>query len=117
MLERLIPPDEPHKVTRWRWGVFIALGLLLINSAAGRGIIPGFAYASEHQVEKQGEKLDKLLALQIASIIRDLRKEECAANGSKSVIQRTIDEYQAQYIEITGRRYPIPQCTSYASHE
>lgn len=112
MLDKLIPPDDPKSVTRWRWVVAIGLGVLLVNGAAGRGMIPllNGAYASEAALTDQTKKIDKLLKLQIATTLRDLRKEECRANGNKHIIQDTIEEYQQQYIEVAHTRYPLPKC-------
>lgn len=112
MLEKIIPPDEPEKIYRWRWAVFIALGLLLINAAAGRGLFPILpAYASEKALQEQSTKIDRLLKLQIASTLRDLRRQECTANGNRALIQRAIEDYQEDYKEINGGiRYPLPPC-------
>ena len=74
MLDKIIPPDNPEKVTKWRWFIAIAVALTLFNGIAGRVGIAGVgAYASANQVKEQGHKLDKLLALQITAILRNLQ--------------------------------------------
>ena len=47
MLDKLIPPDDPQKVTAWRYFVAGVVLVLLVNAAVGRGLIaPGMAYAT-----------------------------------------------------------------------
>jgi len=111
VLNRIIPPNSPERVTQWRWFVFIALSIALINGAAGRGLFPLFdAYASESALSAQTDKIDKLLKMNIAATLRELRKEECSSNGNLRTIQNTIEEYQQQYIDLTNQRYPLPKC-------
>ena len=111
MLDKLIPPDDPRKVTNWRWFVAIAVALIAVNSIAGRIGMFGFgAYASAAELQEQSKKIDRLLTISLAQTIRDLRKEECRADGNKRTLQNTIEEYQEQYREITGQRYPLPPC-------
>ena len=111
LIDKLIPPNDAG-VANWRWMIAIAVVLLLVNGAMGRGFMGIGAYASEHAMVEQGVKIDRLLILQIAQTLRDLKKEECRSNGNKYVILRTIEEYQQQYIEISGSRYPLSQCES-----
>lgn len=111
LLEKIIPPDDPNKVTNWRWFIVIAVGALILNGMSGRGFLFDMgAYASESALVSQGSKIDRLLTLQIATTLRDLKQEECRANGSKAVIQEAIEGYQQQYIEIAGARYPLTRC-------
>ena len=109
MLDKLVPPNDPEKVTTWRWLIVIVVTMLCLNGFAGRGILyDGMgAYASETALTKQGEKIDRVLVLQTASTLRDLKREECVANGSKAAIQAAIEEIQQDYIKLTGTRYPL----------
>ena len=109
MIERLVPPDDPKKVTSWRWVVVIVIGALMLNGFAGRGMLfSGVgAYASEHVMQEQAVKIDKVLALQIATMLRDLKKDECVANGNKRALQAAIEDLQLDYVALTGRRYPL----------
>lgn len=113
MLDKIIPPDDPKKVTNWRWFLTIAVALMLLDSIAGRagiGFLGVSSYASASELEDQGEKIDKMLALQVATILRDLNREKCRANGNRRTIELTIEDYQQEYVEVTGRRYPLPPC-------
>ncbi len=111
LVEKLIPPNDPDKVTNWRWFIVIAVGALILNGMSGRGFVYGVgAYASETEVQSLSDKIDHGLVLQLATTLRDLKKEECRSNGNKAVLQGTIEDYQQQYIEIAGKRYPLPNC-------
>ena len=111
VLDKIVPPDDPSKVNGWRWFIAIAVGLLIINGVSGRGLTYGLgAYASETALQNTDSKLDRLLTLQIAAALRDLKQEECRANGNKHLLQNTIESYQQQYIEVAGERYPLPRC-------
>ena len=107
-LDTLIPPGDP--VTRWRWLVAIAVTLLILNGLSGRGLIGIGTYAYANDVVVQGEKIDRILALQIAASLRQLNEELCRANGNKSILEQTIEKYQQEYREITRERYPLPSC-------
>ena len=110
LFDKIIPPDDPAKVTRWRWFIFIAVALLLFNASMGRGFMGIGAYASEHALVSQGVKIDKLLMLQLAQTLRDLKQEECRENGNKTILQRTIEDYQLEYVSVAGKRYPLSNC-------
>jgi len=111
LLDRIIPPDDPKKVTNWRWVMVIALGLVVLNGMSGRGLTYGVgAYASEASVQSLSDKMDRSFVLQLAATLRDLRKEECRANGNKQLLQQHIEEAQQDYIEITNKRYPLTPC-------
>ena len=111
LIAKLIPPDDPRKETQWRWLVFITLVLLLFNGAIGRGIMLGvgsYAYASD--VAKNEKAINRVLVLGYARELRNLRIDECIANGSKSAIRAAMEEFQLDYIELTGIRYPLLSC-------
>jgi len=111
MLDKIIPPDDPTKVTRWRWFIAIAVAALVLNGVAGRtGILGVGAYAYASDVKEQGQKIDRLLVLQVASSLRDLKKSQCVANGNKDFLDKLIEEYQQQHIELTTARYPLTPC-------
>ena len=112
LLDKIIPPDDPKKVTNWRWFMVIAVGLIIFDSVSGRGgVYSGFgAYASEASVQTLSDKMDRSFVLQLASTLRDLKIEECRANGNKQLIQQHIEEAQQDYIEITNKRYPLTPC-------
>ena len=108
LLDKITPPGDA--ITKWRWFIAIAVVLLLVNVAMGRGLLGIGAYASEGALQTQGTKIDRLLKLQIAATIRELKKEECRSNGNKTLLQDTIEDYQQQYIDVAGKRYPLPRC-------
>lgn len=111
LLTRLIPPDDPNKVNQWRWFTAIALTLLIFNGAIGRGLMFGvgsYAYASD--VADNGKKIDRILVLNYAREIRNLRADECRANGNKSAIRSAMEQFQQEYSELTGNRYPLLSC-------
>ena len=110
LIKELLPPGSP--VTRWRWLIAIAVTALVVNGLAGRGALGSdFAFASQKEQQQQGEKIDRILKLQIAATLRDLRKQECTANGNKTLILATIEDYQEDYKELNGGvRYPLPPC-------
>lgn len=120
MLDKIIPPDDPKKVTNWRWFLTIAIGIVLLDSVAGRaGIsflgISSYASASELQeqsakIDAVDRKIDRSIALQISGILRGLNIEKCRANGNKQTFELTIESYQQDYIDLTGKRYPLPPC-------
>jgi hypothetical protein len=105
------PQDEDPQVTKWRWIIVVFVLILGLNGVMGRGAFYGFgAYALASDMQKVDTKTDRILTLQIASALRDLKKEECRSNGNKHIIRSTIEEYQEQYEEIKGKRYPLPSC-------
>ena len=112
IIDRVIPPDDPKKVASWRWIIAVCVLALLANGVMGRGLtLGGFgAYASETTVQSLSAKIDRGLKLQIATTLRDLKKEECAANGNKAMLQNIIEDYQTQYFDIASERYPLPPC-------
>ena len=94
-LQNLIPPDDPDKVNKWRWFIAIGLSLLLVDGFIGRGLLidsGSYAYASD--VTKVESKVDRMLALSIATTLRGLRSDECRANGSKAALQDTMERHQ-----------------------
>ncbi len=111
LMAKLLPPDDPKKLTTWRWLVAVTLILLLFNGGIGRGLlfsVGSYAYASD--VATNGHKIDRILALNIASTLRGLRQDECRANGNKITIRNTMEDYQQDYKEIMGERYPLISC-------
>ncbi len=112
ILAKLIPPDDPRKVTNWRWFVVIAIVLLLVNVAVGRGLIfagiGSYAYAAE--VAENSHKIDRIEALSLAQTLRGLREDECRANGNKETIRDTMEQFQQDYHDIKGERYPLLSC-------
>ncbi len=110
-LQNLIPPDDPVKENRWRWFVAIAVVLLILNGFNGRGLVftaGSYAYASD--VVKVESKVDRMLALSIASTLRGLRADECRANGNKGIIREVMESYQQEYEDLKGSRYPLLSC-------
>ena len=110
-LQNLIPPDDPDKLNKWRWFIAIALSLTLVDGFIGRGFIfssGSYAYASD--VVKIEDRMDRMYALSIAATLRDLRVDECRANGNKRVIRNTMEDYQQDYEELKGKRYPLLSC-------
>ena len=110
-MTKLLPPDDPKKLTQWRWIVAMSLLLLLFNGAIGRGLMfaaGSYAYASD--VATNGQKIDRILALNIASTLRGLREDECRANGNKALIRSTMEDYQQDYEALKGKRYPLISC-------
>lgn len=112
IIDRVVPPDDPNKVAGWRWVIAVCVLALLANGIMGRGLtLGGFgAYASETTVQSLSEKIDKGLMLQLATTMRDLKKEECVSNGNKAMLQNIIEDYQQQYIDMAHVRYPLPPC-------
>jgi len=111
LFDKIVPPDDPSKVTSWRWFIAIAVMVLLVNGFAGRGLFYDIgAYASETTVQNLSDKIDRGLVLQLATTLRDLKTQECAANGNKVALQNIIEDYQQQYINIAHVRYPLPPC-------
>ncbi len=110
LLEKLLPPDDPHRLTQWRWILAMCVMALVLNAAIGHNVLGfgGFAYAAD--VENNGKKIDRMLVLSLATTLRNLRIDECRANGSRSAIRSTMEVFQQEYKELTGSRYPLPQC-------
>ena len=109
-IKELLPPGDP--MTRWRFVMVGILIALLLNSAAGRGVFGGvLQYASAAETRQNSVKIDRILKLQIAQTLRDLREQECRANGNIRLIQDTIEDYQEEYKNLNqGKRYPLPSC-------
>ena len=108
MLDKLTPPDTAEG--KWRWYLAIAVAVIFVNSMAGRGLLGFGEFASAEELQKQGTKMDRILILQIAGNLRDLKREECRANGNKQIIQKTIEDYQEQYRALAGIRFPLGDC-------
>jgi hypothetical protein len=83
--------------------VLVIIGMLSIGIGYAR-----FATASE--VKLVEAKIDRVLQIQIASTLRSLQMEYCRANGNKQTIADTIEDYEREYRELTGERYPLPKC-------
>ena len=111
LLEKFVPPDDPKKVGRWRWFIAIAVISLILNSVSGRGFLfttGSYAYASD--VADNGAKIDRLTVLSLAQTLRGLRADECRANGNKETIRATMEQFQQDYIDLQGERYPLLSC-------
>lgn len=67
-------------------------------------------YARASEVQAVESKIDWVLEIQLAATLREMQNEYCRANGNKAAIQDIIEDYQRQYRELTGRRYPLPAC-------
>lgn len=105
---KLMPPSDP--VTAWRWAVFVAILILMINAALGRGVFGVGQYALASDLAAQGDQIDQVLTLQIWETLRDLKKDECAENGDSDAIAKAIEQLQQKYIKLTGERYPLSDC-------
>jgi len=105
IVEQLVKELKEHPFT-----------LLIVLGLVGYAFFTSTNHASASELEKQSSKLDKLLTLNVAATIRDLRKEQCDANGNAGLLDDTIESYQQQYIEITGKRYPLPPCEPKVAH-
>lgn len=107
--EKIIPPDDPGKLATWRGFVAVFILVLIADALSGRGwILPFGEYAYAEEMAEQAEKIDRILAMQIASALRDLRVEQCRSN--ERIIADTIEDYQQEFREVTGERYPLPPC-------
>lgn len=104
-LKYIVPPSGAQSVRPWRWYIFIAICLLLINGAAGRGIVAGYgAYAARSDVRE-------ILELQYAETIRNLHQQICDIKPARNpTLENTLEDYQRRYADLTERRYPLPQC-------
>ena len=110
-LQNLIPPDDPRKLNKWRWFIAVALVVLIFDGLSGRGLIlPAGSYAYASDVAQNAKKIDRILVLNYAREIRNLRIDECKANGNKSAIRSAMEQFQQEYKELTGDRYPILSC-------
>jgi len=67
-------------------------------------------FASADEVQKVEAKIDRVLIMQLAETLRNLQAEYCRSNGNKATIRRTIEDYEQQYRELTGERYPLQDC-------
>ena len=104
----LVPPKNGAAtpgVTQWRWAIFIVVFLLLVNGAAGRGLIYGVgAYAAATDVQT-------LLELSFAEELRALRTQMCELPPERrATLERVIEGYQSRYVDLTGYRYPLKAC-------
>lgn len=99
LVQQLIKEMKSHPVTM--------LTVIVLVFSAWWGY-SNFAKASE--VQAVNSKIDRVLEIQIAATLRDLQAEYCRANGNKTVILNTIEEYERQYRDLTGKRYPLPPC-------
>lgn len=72
--------------------------------------LPGFAMASDQKATDT--KLTKILQLQISDRIRSLSYERCLLIGQDQKARKAseIEEWQLQYRQISGERYPEPGC-------
>jgi hypothetical protein len=72
--------------------------------------LPGFALASDQR--NTDAKLTKILQLQISERIRSLSYERCVVIGHDAKARKAgeIEEWQLQYKQISGERYPEPGC-------
>ena len=91
----------------------ITLTLVIAGMVAVGFLFANYATASE--VKMVEAKVDRVLQLQMAATIRSLQFEWCNANGNKIIIASTIDDYQREYRELTGERYPLPKCDKKSS--
>ena len=99
LFEQVVKEMKAHPIT-----------LILVMMALGAGVF-GFAnYARASEVKLVEDKVDRVLQLQLAATLRSLQIEYCTANGNKIIIASTIDDYQRDYREITGERYPLRKC-------
>lgn len=108
--ELLIPPEDntaSKALKRWRLVIAGVVFLLVVNGLSGRGLIGGFgAYAA-------GDDVKTILTLQLAKELRDLQKQMCELPvGQRVTLESVIENYQIQYIEVTGKRYPLVPCKS-----
>lgn len=107
--------DDPKSLRLWRMWVGVGLVGLWLFFWWALGAVPllGGGFAKAADVKEQGDKMDRMLVLQIASTLRELRKDECTANGNKAFIQGVIEDYQQQYRAVAGERYVLPPCETH----
>ncbi len=103
-LKHIVPPSGSTGVLPWRWAIFVAVCLLLVNGVAGRGFMGGYgAYAAQSDVQV-------ILELQYAETIRNLHRQICATPQRNPTLENTLEDYQRRYADLAGRRYPLPPC-------
>ncbi len=105
-LKYIVPPhDTKRDVTVWRWVIVFCVVLLLGNGFAGRGGLKGYgAYAAAQDVQI-------ILELQYAETIRNLHLQLCTIRPKRNAtLENTLEDYQRRYAELTGQRYPLPNC-------
>ena len=104
----IVPPEDPKLVKRWRWAIFIVVLLLIVNAASSRGLLGGYgAHAAAQDVKS-------ILALQLAESSRYYHDQFCQAQTNEEPTDRlaqTLEEYQLQYKDVTGDRYPTGSCS------
>jgi hypothetical protein len=85
--------------------VFWACGWLSMFGIGG-----GFALASDQR--STDAKLTKILQLQLSERIRSLSYERCLVIGHEQKARKAseIEEWQLQYKQLSGERYPEPGC-------
>lgn len=99
ILQQVVDEMKSHPYT------MLAVVGLILASSWGYG-----NYARAGEVAAVESKIDRVLEIQLAATLRQMQDEYCRANGSKAAIQDIIEDYQRQYRELTGRRYPLPAC-------
>jgi hypothetical protein len=101
---------------KWRLSVFVFILAFMghVGWACGYlgplGLGGGFALASDQRATDA--KLTRILQLQLSDRIRALSYERCIVVGrdARERKSREIEEWQLQYQQISGERYPEPGC-------
>lgn len=115
LISAVFPPGVPA-VMKWRLSVFVFMVLFMghIGWACGYlgpiGLGGGFALAADQK--ETDRKLTKILQLQISERIRSL-SYECrvlVGHDAKARKASEIEEWQLQYRQLSGERYPEPGC-------
>lgn len=115
LITAIFPPGVPA-VMKWRLSVFVFIVAFLghVGWACGYlgpiGLGGGFALAADQKATDA--KLTRILQLQISERIRSLSYERCLVIGHDAKARKAgeIEEWQMQYRQLSGERYPEPGC-------
>jgi hypothetical protein len=68
-----------------------------------------FATAVDFQIINK--KVDRILIMQITEWLQSLQIQRCLASGeNRRTLSSTIEDFQEDYRDLTGARYPIRPC-------